>query len=190
MTPFDSPRYSLKKQAIALTGRFRIYDPQERLVAFVQQKAFKLKEDIRVFADEGQTQPLMTIQARNILDISAAYDVVAAGSNEKIGVLQRQGFKSLARDEWDILDANEQPLGILIEDDLTLAIVRRLIGIIPQNYDALFDGQKVADYKQRFNPFRYELDIDFTPDPAGRLDRRLGLAAAILLAAIEGRQSS
>jgi hypothetical protein len=49
---------------------------------------------------------------------------------------------------------------------------------------------RVADLRQRFNLFRYELDVDFSFDPARRLDRRLGLAAAILLAAIEGKQSS
>jgi len=32
--------------------------------------------------------------------------------------------------------------------------------------------------------------IDFTMDPSQRLDRRLGIAADILLAAIEGRQSN
>jgi len=42
--------------------------------------------------------------------------------------------------------------------------------------------------KQRFNLFRYELDLDFSMDSARRLDRRIGLAAATLLAIIEGKQ--
>jgi hypothetical protein len=49
---------------------------------------------------------------------------------------------------------------------------------------------RVADLKQRFNPFRYELDLDFSMDTTNRLDRRLGIAAGILLAAIEGKQDS
>jgi hypothetical protein len=49
-------------------------------------------------------------------------------------------------------------------------------------------GATVATYQQNFNPFVKKLTIDFTMDPQGRLDRRLGLAAAALLSAIEGRQ--
>jgi hypothetical protein len=43
--------------------------------------------------------------------------------------------------------------------------------------------------KQNFNPFSYELNVDFSMDINHRLDRRIGLAAGILLAAVEGRQS-
>ena len=70
------------------------------------------------------------------------------------------------------------------------ALRRLLLGtLLPQNYDMTVREQRVADLKQRFNPFRYELDVDFSFDPAKTLDRRVGLAAGILLAAIEGRQS-
>jgi len=46
----------------------------------------------------------------------------------------------------------------------------------------------VADLRQRFNLLRYELDIDCSMDTAQRLDRRLAIAAGILLATVEGRQ--
>ena len=50
-------------------------------------------------------------------------------------------------------------------------------------------GATVATFQQNYNPFVRKLMVDFTMDPYGRLDRRLGLAAATLLSAIEGRQS-
>jgi hypothetical protein len=76
------------------------------------------------------------------------------------------------------------------EDDLTLALLRRfLLGSwLPQNYDVLIQDRRVADVRQRFNLIRYELELDFSMDAAQQLDRRLGLAAGILLATIEGRQ--
>jgi hypothetical protein len=46
----------------------------------------------------------------------------------------------------------------------------------------------VAAFTQRFNLFRYEVDLDFSTDLSHVLDRRLGLAAAVLLATIEGKQ--
>jgi hypothetical protein len=50
--------------------------------------------------------------------------------------------------------------------------------------------QKVMDLRQRFNLFRYELDLDFSGETLLRLDHRLGIAAGILLGVIEGKQES
>jgi uncharacterized protein YxjI len=188
---FQYDRYLLRRQVFALTGKFRYYDPQGNLVMFSEQKMFKLREDIRVFADEGKSQEVLQIQARQILDFSAAYDVIDSAYSQKVGALRRRGMKSILRDEWEVLDVNDQVIGLLFEDSLSLAMLRRLLlgSLLPQNYDLTVHDQRVADLKQRFNPFRYELDLDFSFDPAKTLDRRVGLAAGILLAAIEGKQS-
>jgi hypothetical protein len=47
----------------------------------------------------------------------------------------------------------------------------------------------VLTFQQNFNPFLAKIDLDFSSDVNGLLDRRLGIAAAILLCAIEGKQS-
>ncbi|MBN2147935.1 MAG: hypothetical protein JW726_11125 [Anaerolineales bacterium] len=189
---FQFDQYLLKRQVLALTGKIRIYNPSGQLLLFSQQKMFRLKEDIRVYSDEGKTLELLHIQARQILDFSAAYDVLDVQANQKVGVLRRKGFRSMLQDEWEVLDANDQPFGVLKEDSMLQAMLRRLLlgSLLPQNYDLLIGGNRVADLKQRFNLFRYEMDIDFTMDAARTLDRRLGLAAAILLAIVEGKQSS
>lgn len=190
MSIFTHDRYLLKKQAIALTGRFRIFDMQGNLLMFSQQKAFKLKEDIRVYTDEQKTNEVLYIQARQIIDFSAAYDVVDSTIVQKVGALRRKGWRSLMQDEWEILDVNDRPFAILKEDSLFLALLRRFLsGLVPQNYDVLINAQRVADFKQNFNPFTYRLNMDFSLDSMNQLDRRLGIAAGILLAAIEGRQS-
>ena len=188
---FQFPRYLLRRQAIALTGKFRFYDPAGRLIMFSEQKMFRLREDIRVYGDEAKSQEVLSIKARQILDFSAAYDVVDTEMNQKVGALRRRGLRSLLRDEWDVLDANDQVIGKLFEDSVPLALLRRfLLGSwLPQNYDITLGETRVADVRQRFNPFRYELDIDFSMDTTNRLDRRLGIAAGILLAAVEGKQS-
>ena len=158
---------------------------------FSEQKMFRLREDIRVYSDESKSQEVLSIKTRQILDFSAAYDVVDTALNQKIGVLRRKGLRSLLRDEWEVLDANNNLIGKLFEDSIPMALLRRfLLGSwLPQNYDiTTTDGTRVADLKQRFHLFRYELDVDFRMDSNHRLDRRLGIAAGILLAAIEGKQ--
>lgn len=185
------PTYKLKRQIFKLIGsNFFIYDPAGNLVFFVHQKGFRLKEDITVFGDENQQMPLLHIRARQVIDFSASYDVIDAQTQARVGVLQRKGWRSIARDEWVVLDANERDIGILIEDSLALALIRRLLtALVPQNYDLLVGERRMIDFKQNFNPFAYHLNIDTTFDPQGTIDRRLVIAAGVLLAAIEGRQS-
>jgi len=189
---FQHRSYLLKRQVFSLTGKFRFYDPNGNLVMFSEQRMFKLREDIRVYSDENKTEEVLSIKARQIIDFSAAYDVVDTAMNQKIGTLRRRGWSSMLRDEWQVLDANENQIGALVEDSMGLALLRRfLLGSwLPQNYDVLFGETRVADLKQNFNLFRYELNIDFSMDMAKQLDPRLGIAAGILLAAIEGRQSN
>src|SRR5215216_1165878 len=134
---FQFPNYLLRRQALALTGKFRFYDPAGRLVMFSEQKMFKLREDIRVYSDEGKTQEVLSIKARQFLDFSAAYDVVDTAMNQKVGVLRRKGLRSLLRDEWEVLDAGDNAKGLLFEDSVALALLRRLVlgKWLPQNYD-------------------------------------------------------
>ena len=189
---FQFPSYLIKRQVFALAGTFRFYDPSGNQVMFSQQKMFKLREDIRVYADENKTQEVLSIKARQIIDFSAAYDVVDTAMNQKVGTLRRKGWSSMLRDEWQVLDANDNQIGMLFEDSMGLALLRRfLLGSwLPQNYDLTLGETRVADIKQNFNLFRYELNLDFTMDPSQKLDRRLGIAAGLLLAAVEGRQSN
>jgi uncharacterized protein YxjI len=189
---FQHPRYLLKRQAIALTGKFRFYDPNGTQVMFSEQKMFRLREDIRVYSDESKTQEVLSIKARNIMDFSASYDVVDTALNQTVGVLRRRGLRSLLRDEWEILDTNDRMVGLLFEDNVGLALLRRLLlgSLLPQNYDMTFGETRVGDLRQNFNPFRYELNLDFSMDVSRLLDRRLGIAAGILLAAVEGKESS
>lgn len=189
---FQSKQYVLKKQVFALTGKLRFYNPQGQLVLFSEQKMFKLKEDIRIYADEAKSQEVLSIKARSIIDFGATYDVTDAATGQKVGALRRKGLKSILRDEWEVLDVSDAPIGLLFEDNMTLAMLRRLLlgSLLPQNYDLTIANERAGDYKQKFNLFRYEMDIDFGMDSAGKLDPRLGIAAAALLAIIEGRQES
>jgi uncharacterized protein YxjI len=189
---FQYNQYLLKKQAIALTGKLRFYNPQGEVVLFSEQKMFKLREDIRIYSDEQKSQELLLIKARQIIDFSAAYDVTDTLTGEKVGALRRKGLKSMLKDEWEVLDPSDNVIGLCFEDNMQLALLRRFLlgNLLPQNYDLTIGQTRAADLKQRFNLFRYEMDIDFSMDTTRLLDRRLGIAAAALLAIIEGKQDS
>jgi hypothetical protein len=137
----------------------------------------------------GSGKQILLIKARNIVDFSAAYDVVDLLQGAKVGALRRKGFKSIFRDSWELLDNDDRPIGKIQEDGALLATVRRFLSNrVPQSFHASVDGQQVALYKQHFNPFVFKLRVPFAPGARERVDPRLLLAGGILLAAIEGRQ--
>ncbi|MEW6348316.1 MAG: hypothetical protein AB1646_04600 [Thermodesulfobacteriota bacterium] len=186
---FSHTTYLIRKKILKIFGgAFHIYDPAGELVFYSRMKAFKLKEDIRVFTGEDMQTEILVIKARKILDFSSAYDVWDSRSDEKVGVLKRKGLVSLARDEWIIMDPSDREIGILQEDSLFLALLRRLIGLIPQRYHARIQGRPVCSYQQNWNPFVLKITVDFSDDVERLFDKRLGIASAVLLSAIEGRQ--
>ncbi len=187
---FGQRRYMIRKKFFKLFGgAFHIYDADGNVAFYSKMKAFKLKEDLRIFTSEEMNQEVLSIKARNILDISATYDVTDSATGQKVGALRRKGLKSILRDEWLILDAQDQEIGNIQEDSMLLALVRRLLSnLVPQRFQGSVGGAPVLAFRQRFNPFIAKIDLDFSVDTGGKLDRRLGIAAAVLLCAIEGRQ--
>ena len=187
---FAHSTYLIRRKVFKLAGgAFHIFDPQGQLIMYSHMKAFKLKEDIRLFTGEDMREELLAIHARTVLDISATYDVTDSTTGQKVGALRRKGMRSLLRDEWLLLDSTDREVGLIREDSLGKALLRRfLTNLVPQSFEAEMAGRTVATFRQNFNPFVLKLTVDFTPDQARSLDRRLGLAAALLLCAIEGRQ--
>lgn len=189
---FSLDKYTLRKKFFKVFGAsFKIFDNDGSLKFFVKQKAFKIREDIRVYSDESMSEELLLIKARNIIDFSACYDVVDSKSNVIIGSFKRKGLKSIIKDEWMILDTNNLVIGMIHEDSMLLALLRRFITtLIPQTFEGIINNNKVFEFKQRFNPFILKMDLDFTFDTMNLLDRKMGIAACVLLGAIEGRQNN
>ena len=187
---FRLQTYLVRKKVMKLFGAaFHIYNPAGQLLFYSKMKAFKLKEDIRLYTGEDMKEEVLWIQARQILDFSAAYDVVDSKTQQKIGAFRRKGMQSILRDEWHILDSTDKQIGTIKEDSMALALVRRfLTNLIPQKFSIELNGAPVATYKQNFNPFVLKLTLDFSQDTKNQFDHRLGIAAALLLGSIEGRQ--
>ena len=191
---FTHDTYVIRKKFFKIFGEdFQLFDPAGNLVLFSKLKAFRLKEDIRLFEDESMSKEVLAIKARGVIDFSMGYDVVDSETGGHVGVLKRKGFKSMLRDEWIVCDPDEHEIGLLREDSQIKALVRRFVEIaaffMPQKYHLEMDGQRVAEFTQGMNPIIQRLTLDFTADTENRLDPRLGIAAGVLIAAIEGRQS-
>ncbi|MCB9689131.1 MAG: hypothetical protein H6738_11685 [Alphaproteobacteria bacterium] len=181
-------QYVAKKALFSFLGNtFRIFDTTGGLQFYIKQKAFKLKEEINVFADEQQSEKRLTIKARGIGDFSGTYDIVDATTGESLGAGQRSGFKSMFKDEWSILDADGGAVGRVVETGGAMIFIRKFFKFIPQKYQVEYLGDVVGSIHQKFNPFQLAYDVDFSA--ASDFDPRLGVGMVVLLLAIEGAQA-
>jgi len=165
---------------------------------FVEQKRFKFKEDIRFFTDETKTQELVRILARQRFDPRAKYDITDA-TGGKIGGIQKVFGKSLFRSTYKLFDAQDAEVATVQERSLFTAIFRRVVGLIPYVGDFLellpipyhFDFRSgetlLGTHSRRRWKFTDIYDMDFTADTDHRLDRRLVLATAVGLDALQAR---
>lgn len=188
--PFSYQQYMVRKQFVKLFGgTFRVFAPNGSLALLADMKPFKFKEDIRVYTEEAKQNEVLVIKARSVLDFSASYDVWDSRTSEKLGALRRRGLKSMLKDEWVILDNLDQEIGLIEEDSWLMATLRRFAtNLIPQSYGGTVKGMQAFTFKQHFNPFVLKIDLDFSSDINNLLDRRMGIAAAVLLCGVEGRQ--
>lgn len=192
MDPLKGSKYTIRKKIIKLMGEdFEIFDNDGNLVLFAHQKAFRLKEGITLYSDKEQSQELYKIQARSIIDLNATYDLFDLQDGEKLlGSFKRSGLKSFMKDEWTIFDSSGAEIAKLHEDSLVMALVRRFItNLIPQTFHLYNPGMEAfAEFHANFNPFVVKFDVDFSYGIDEEIDKRLGIALAVLLAAIEGKQ--
>jgi uncharacterized protein YxjI len=163
---------------------------------FVEQKRFKFKEDIRFYADDSKSVELLRIKARQRFDPRATYDITGPGG-EKIGEIQKVFGASLLRSTFAIRDGSGEVRAQ--EKSLGVALFRRLVGFIPYvenfanwlpipyHFTFTRDGQVLGEHRRRIGKFRDIYDIDFSQDSARTLDRRMVLAAAVGMDALQAR---
>jgi uncharacterized protein YxjI len=200
MEGFDADRYLVDQVIRPIANLYRISPlatgetPTGPPVAYVRQKKLAIKEDIRFYADEQETEELFQIKARNILDLGGSrYDVYAG--NQQIGALEHQFRASLLRSTWRVRDASNQEIATARERSLPMAIARRVIDFVPDiggfipipyNFDLLMDGNTIGKMDRKFQ-LRDRYVLDLSGDQERQLDRRLAVALAIGLDTLQNR---
>jgi len=182
--------YVVKERKFTLGRQYRVFDNAGRLVAYCKQKMFRLREDIRFYADETQQVELFRMQAQKIIDFNASIAVTDSRTGQAIGFLRRRGWKSLFKDEWLVFDHNGNPVGNLHEDSGLMAFLRRFVlRIIPHEYDLLVGPpgaqRKAGEIKERFQVIGDTYDL--MRDPTAPVDGRILIGLTICIDALEGQ---
>jgi hypothetical protein len=162
-------------------------------VAFVRQKKLSIREDIRFFADESETDELFRMKARQVFDVRGRYDVTSP-EGERIGTLEKVLGISLIRSTWRVYDASEQQVALAQEKSIHVALFRRLIDFVPYGefapvvfqFTILMDGREVGELRRPLG-VRDRYTLSLGADPDRRLDRRVAVALGIALDALQSR---
>jgi uncharacterized protein YxjI len=201
MGPFDHDRYLVDQLIRPIANLYRVTPlaagdtPAGPPVAYVRQKKLKIKEEIRFFADEAETQELFQIKARTWLDTGGSkYDVIDAQEGN-IGLLEHAFRQSLFRSTWRVSALEGGEVAIAHERSQVLAIVRRLIDFVPDvgglipipyNFDILAGDRVIGKMDRKFQ-LRDRYVLDLSGDTEKTLDRRLAIALAIGLDTLQNR---
>ena len=197
--PFGFDRYLVEQLIRPMVNLYKVTPlaagetPAGGPVAFVRQKRMSIKEDIRFYADEDETQEVFRLKARSVLDTGGSrYDVTAA-DGQPIGVLHHQ-LKSIIRSTWRVTNPNDEEVAVAQERSLPLAVARRLIDFvpygdwipIPYNFDFVQDWRTIGSMNRKLQ-LRDRYVLDLAGDHERRFDRRLAIALAIGLDALQNR---
>ncbi len=166
-------------------------------VCFVEQKRMKLKEDLRAFTDDSKTAEVFRIKAQQVWDPRARYDITDP-AGQHIGQLAKLFGKSLLRSSWLIYDAAGNEVASARERSLLVALFRRLVGFvpyigsfadwlpIPYHFDYFVGDERIGGL-QRILGVRDRYRLDVSGDAERKIDRRVVLALAVGMDALQAR---
>jgi uncharacterized protein YxjI len=204
LDPNEHDRFILRQRFRPIVNEYEFSLPQGGddepgpPFCFVRQRRFTFKEDIRFYADDSRSVELMRIKARQRFDPRARYDVTAADGS-KIGEIQKVFGASLLRSTYQLYDANGVEIATAAEQSLPVALFRRAVGFVPY-IDSVADwlpipyhftfqrnGAELGSHRRHIGKLRDVYTIDMSGDPDRTVDRRLILAIAVGMDALQAR---
>jgi uncharacterized protein YxjI len=124
---------------------------------------------------------------------------VTSADGTKIGEIQKVFGKSLLRSTYQLFDASGAEVAVAQERNRFVALFRRLTGFIPYvgdfadwlpiayHFDFLRGEEKLGEHNRKLWSFRDVYTIDMSGDPEHTIDRRLILANAVGMDALQAR---
>jgi len=162
---------------------------------FVKQKKMKIKEDIRFRLDPDRDEHLFMIKSKSVFEFRGRHEVIDSNGT-MIGLLEKAFAKSLLRSHWIVRDADGAEVLYSHESSWVIALLRRFANLgpdwldlltwLPFNFVLRRGDEEIATYKRVLGKLRdrYVLELG---DGAADMDRRLVLAFAVALDALQDR---
>jgi len=189
--------FVVEQKFTVLVNRYRVLADDAWLAAFVEQKRLALREDLRAYTNDGKELERFRIKAQQVFDPAARYRVTDP-DGRLIGELQKDFQASLLRSTWRLFDAHGAELAVARERSIPVAVWRRVVDLVPivgdllalipvrYHFDVLRDGERIAEVRRKVG-LRDRYVLDLAADAERILDRRLAIALAVGLDALQAR---
>jgi uncharacterized protein YxjI len=196
--------FLIQQKITFLINRYAIYEAGEdgsrgAMTAFAEQKRFAFKEHIDFFTGEDKQQVAFSVQARQVIDFGARYDVLDTNGNI-LGTLGKNFKSSLIRSTWNVYHAGQEetPALVVQERSQALAVFRRIWQILPYLSDIPFFVKYHFDFTDpttheisatynKTTTFRDFYQLDINGGTAETIDPRVLLALGVMMDALQSR---
>lgn len=121
---------TLSFKAISFGKQASVVDASGQTVAYVRQKALKIKEDVTIFSDDSQQQPLYRVSADRVFDYNANYSITTP-EGAPVGSLRREGARSLLKATYRISDAQGGDIGVIHEENAWIKLADAAANQVP-----------------------------------------------------------
>ncbi len=184
---FRGNDFVIKEKIFSIGKKYIIEDEEGNQIAYCEKESPRLKEDIKIYEDEEKDETLFRIEQKSLTKFTGLFEVLdhTSEGEDVIGYLRRDGFRSLVRDQWSVLDDDKNEIAVL-RSDYPLKDLLRFKGLkkIPHRYEIFQDGKKIGVFKQRVSLHNaYRLQI------RGRekeeINRKVLISLSICLDAVE-----
>lgn len=181
------PGFLVQQKLTLMVNRYEIraFGPNGEpgaLLALAEQKRLAFREQVTFYTDESRSVPVFSFRARQVIDLSAGYDVLDA-NGEAIGFFKKDFGRSLLRSTFHLNGPSLDAIGQ--ERNQAIAILRRFVDF-PFSFHFDFhdpQGRPVLHVDRQFSlRDRYQVTV---PDP--RVDFRLAAAMTVGLDALMAR---
>lgn len=115
---------------LAIAPQLTVTDAHGEVQAYVQQKLFKLKEAVSVYADANKQRVNYEIKADRIIDFSTRYNFRNADGT-KVGSVKRRGMRSLWRATYEIYDERDALIFTIAEANPWTRMIDNVLGNVP-----------------------------------------------------------
>jgi hypothetical protein len=190
---FQKSAFVIKRQGLAIGGKYKLFGLNEKEpLLFIEEKSslIPLSISIHAYADEKKNHEVLLLKDQPSGG-SEDLDVFDGESGQKIGslLMDAENVSEIFKDVWSIQDAEGHTVGRVLEKKLGYALMRELVAHdIPQRLVILAGEVEVGELRQKTIALFYEMKIDLRKDVSGLLDRRLAIAAGILVAIHQGKE--
>jgi uncharacterized protein YxjI len=165
-------------------------------ILYVKQKKLAIKEDIRFRLSPDGDDTLFRIKSRTVFEFAGKHDVFDH-QDVQLGMLGKNFGKSLLRSHWEVSDPAGTELFEAHESSWAVALIRRFADFVPIDFVGLLTwlpfnfvlrrgDTEIGRYTRVLGKLRDRYVLELTP-AAGEVDRRLLVAFAIALDALQDR---